>query len=418
MTILGPILMAALMIIPAWLALKDVDIQLIQVIDETKAFQGELQNRGTLKFDYIERDIVEAKSHFYDEKYTAILYIPRNGYTAPSAIRLFHKKQPSNETLRYINSSISGTFEKDRLKTEFNISKQEIEKIKSDIDVVTVSLDEQGNEERSHSALRMIIGYISAVLIYIFIFLYGVQVMRGVIEEKTSRIVEVIISSVKPFQLMMGKIIGIALVGLTQFLLWVVLTTALVGVSKSLLPEGMLKVQQETQLESVVPTPKDKLAQLNQNNLFAEINASLEQINFLLILSCFLFYFMGGYLLYGALFAAIGSAVDNESDTQQFMLPITIPLIFAFMVAQLVIKNPDGTLSFWASMIPFTSPIIMMVRIPFGVDAWEILLSISILILSFIGTTWIAGRIYRTGILMYGKKVNYKELWKWLFYKI
>jgi ABC-2 type transport system permease protein len=416
MTILGPLLMAALMIIPSWLAFKDVDVQIIQVIDETQAFRGEFESHGMVKFEYVNRDVVDAKAAFYGEKYTAILYIPRNGYTVPTAIRLFHKKQPSDKTLRYINSSLSSTFEKDRLKAEFNLSKEDIDKIKANIDVVTVSLDEQGNEEETHSTLRMIVGFVSAVLIYIFIFLYGVQVMRGVIEEKTSRIVEVIISSVKPFQLMMGKIIGIALVGLTQFLLWVVLTAGLISISKSLLPEEMLKMQEETQMESLVPQQSNQ--QLKQQNLFAEINANLEQTNFPLILSCFLFYFMGGYLLYGALFAAIGSAVDNESDTQQFMLPITVPLIFSFMVAQLVIKNPDGALSFWTSIIPFTSPIIMMVRIPFGVDIWELLLSMVILVISFIGTTWLAGRIYRTGILMYGKKINYKELWKWLSYKI
>ena len=419
MTFIGPLLMAGLMVVPAWLSIKNMDIQIVQVIDETHAFKNEIPNTKTLKFEFNDRDIVEAKEEFYNEEYTAILYIPSNGYVAPNAMRLFYKKQPSANTLSYLNQRLSDIFESDKLRKEFNISKNELEKIKTDVDVLTISIDEQGKEEETFTKTRTLIGIASAIMIYFFIFLYGVQIMRGVIEEKTSKIVEVIISSVKPFQLMLGKIIGIALVGLTQFILWIVLTTSIIFVIKASLPESMFNNKNvETEMEAFMPPSSSQAAKMNQNDLMGEVTKSLKATNFTLILACFLFYFLGGYLLYGALFAAIGSAVDSESDTQQFMLPITIPLIGSFMIAQIVTQNPDGALSFWTSIIPFTSPIIMMVRIPFGVDTWELLLSMFVLIISFIGTTWVAARIYRTGILMHGKKVNYKELWKWLFYKV
>ena len=419
MTILGPLLMAGLIIVPIWLSVKNMDLQIVQVIDETGAFRNEIPNTKTLRFEFTDRDIIEAKSEFFNEKYTAILYIPRNGYIAPSAMRLFYKKQPSASTLHYINNKLEDIFESDKLRKDFNITKADLERMKTDVDVLTISIDESGKEEETFTKTRTLIGFASAVLIYFFIFLYGVQIMRGVIEEKTSKIVEVIISSVKPFQLMLGKIIGIALVGLTQFVLWIIFTSVLITAIKSALPEDLLKqTSQETQVETLVPASPDPAAQLDQGSMIEEINRSMKATNFGLILGCFLFYFMGGYLLYGALFAAIGSAVDSESDTQQFMLPITIPLIGSFVISQVVTQNPDGALAFWTSIIPFTSPIIMMVRIPFGVDLWELLLSMVILIASFIGTTWLAGRIYRTGILIHGKKVNYKELWKWLTYKI
>jgi ABC-2 type transport system permease protein len=419
MTIVGPVLMAALMIVPIWMSLKDVDIQLIQVIDETHAFEGEYKSSGTLKFDYSEKDILTAKRDFYSERYTSILYIPRNAYSSPGGIRLFHKKQPSQKTINYINNVTNDLIERDRIKVKYEIDYSEIQALKPNINIMMVSLDESGNEEKTHAIISMMLGLGGAILIYVFIFLYGVQVMRGVIEEKTSRIIEVIISSVKPFQLMLGKIIGIALVGLTQFILWMVLTFALISGIQQLIPENVKKSMSQTeQMEEFIPEKSKSDAQKpNSKNILAEMNRSLSLINFPLIILSFLFYFMGGYLLYGALFAAIGSAVDSEADTQQFMFPITIPLILAFVMAQSVIQNPDGSMAFWLSIIPFTSPVIMMVRIPFGITVNELLLSMSVLIASFLFVTWLAGRIYRTGILMYGKKTSYRELWKWLFYR-
>jgi ABC-2 type transport system permease protein len=247
--------------------------------------------------------------------------------------------------------------------------------------------------------------------------------MRGVIEEKTSRIVEVIISSVKPFQLMLGKIIGVALVGLTQFILWVILTAGIVaGVQAYMMKDGQYSQEQmvhPSQMSAQMlqeTVSNDNTPKLDSN----EVMALLERINFPYMLGMFLFFFLGGYLLYSAMFAAIGAAVDSESDTQQFMMPVTLPLIFAFIVAQFSMQNPEGAAATWFSIIPFTSPVVMMVRIasvPFDALKWDLIASMVLLILGFLGTTWFAAKIYRTGILMYGKKVNYKELWKWLFYR-
>lgn len=254
-------------------------------------------------------------------------------------------------------------------------------------------------------------------MIYFFIFMYGIQIMRGVIEEKTSRIVEIIISSVKPFQLMMGKIIGIALVGLTQFSLWIILSMGIYAVAMAAISSdsvaNMVNTEQMMQGEQMNEMTKAA----SSTDLEAQISGMLQQIPIAKLLISFLFYFLGGYLLYGAFLAAIGSAVDNEADSQQFMMPVTIPLIFSFVVAGTVMDNPDGALAFWLSIIPITSPVIMMVRIPFGVETWELLLSMALLVLGFLGATWMAAKIYRTGILMYGKKITYKELWKWLSYK-
>ena len=251
------------------------------------------------------------------------------------------------------------------------------------------------------------------MLIYMFIFVYGAQVMSSVVQEKTNRIVEVLICSVKPFELMMGKIISIALVGLTQFGIWLLLTIGLVVVAGQFLggsvnPETMVNVQQMGDAAAI----QQASSELNFDNIMAMIMS----VNPFELISYFIIYFIGGYLLYASIFAAIGSAVDNETDTQQFMLPVTIPIIFAIYAAIYGAQNPDGPLAFWCSMIPFTSPIVMMVRLPFGVPMWEKLLSVAILIASFIGTTWMSAKIYRTGILMYGKKPSWKEMWKWLKY--
>ena len=271
------------------------------------------------------------------------------------------------------------------------------------------------------------LGYFAGFLIYFFVFLYGAMVMRGVIEEKTSRIVEVIVSSVKPFQLMLGKILGIALVGLTQFIAWVVLITLFVSVGMQVFgPDYSAEnvAPQQEMVESVMSQQSINVSDVaeiqaeNSSDNFKDILLStVDSINFIVVLLSFLFYFIGGYLLYASLFAAIGSAVDSETDTQQFMMPVTIPLVIGLLVMINTIQNPDGAMAFWFSIIPFTSPIVMMARIPFGVPYWEVALSMSLLIITFLGATWFAAKIYRTGILMYGKKVSYGEIWKWIRYK-
>jgi len=411
MTLLGPLLMAGLMLVPIWLAIKDKDIQRIEVIDETKTFINQFVNTATLQFKHEFRSIEQAKSKFYDENYTSILYI-KNADKTP-IVEMYYKKQPGFSTIINIENTIENVIRNIEIQSKFNVTKEQLAEIQPNITVKPISITIDGEEESKNVGISTALGFGGAILIYFFIFMYGVQIMRGVIEEKTSRIVEIIISSVKPFQLMMGKIIGIALVGLTQFLLWAlfpgVIYTIIVGAFSI---ETVTSASQTGNLME-----QANITELSQNP-YQDVMDGFKTIPVFQLLISFIFYFIGGYLLYGALLAAVGSAVDSEADTQQFMLPITIPLIFSFVVAQTVMENPDGTMAFWLSIIPLTSPIIMMVRIPFGgVESWELVLSMSLLIIGFLGATWIAAKIYRTGILMYGKKITYKELWKWLTYK-
>jgi len=398
------------MIVPIWLATKDKDIQRIEVIDETGAFINQFENTAELQFKNEFISIEEAKANLYDGVYTSIIHI--KSVEKNSKVEMYYKKQPGFSTISKIEDKIEEVIRSSEIQTKFNITKEQLAEINPSINVKPISIDIDGEEESKNVGISTALGFGGAILIYFFIFMYGIQIMRGVIEEKTSRIVEIIISSVKPFQLMMGKIVGIAMVGLTQFLLWTLLTGIIYNIIMSVFGVD----------PSATSQTNDLMQQANvqgvSQNPYQDIIEGFESIPFVQILISFVFYFLGGYLLYGALLAAVGSAVDSEADTQQFMLPITIPLIFSFVVAQTVMDNPDGTMAFWLSMVPFTSPVIMMVRIPFGgVETWELLLSMALLILGFLGTTWVAARIYRTGILMYGKKVTYKELWKWLFYK-
>ncbi len=431
MTILGPILMAGIGIVPIYLSLQKTEKQKIEVIDESYLFsykdkdgnrKGLIPEKDIVHYDYPEISIQDARANFYATGYDAILYIPKvvlNG--GQNGINIFYKKQLSSSVLAYIEENISKMIFNAMLATnhvDVNFIKDA--KDKSTFTLKTIQVDEEGKDKDTNIAVSIGIGLVSAFLIYFFIFMYGVQVMRGVMEEKTSRIVEVILSSVKPFQLMMGKIVGVAMVGLTQFLLWVIFTTTLYSVASVTILKN-IDIKQIQQKEQVIKIGADlnysEMKQNQQPNEMADFWNNFKKVNLVEILLCFLFYFLAGYLMYSALFAAVGAAVDSEADTQQFMMPITIPLILSFVLAQTIIQNPSSSMAFWFSIIPFTSPIIMMVRLPFGVPAWEIALSMSLLILGFIFTTWLAARIYRTGILMYGKKITWKELGKWLFYR-
>jgi ABC-2 type transport system permease protein len=421
MTILGPILMAALMIVPVYISRLSDDTKVIGVIDEGNLFYKRFPDSESIKFDYLNSDLINSKENFKSGNHYALLYIPKTITYSPNAAQLFSDKLPSINVKIYVESLIKKELEDIKLSAS-GIDKEILESIKTDVNVSTFKLKEEGAAEKSNSEVSTMLGLFSGILIYFFIFLFGSQVMRGVIEEKTSRIVEVIISSVKPFQLMMGKIIGVAMVGLTQFLLWIVLTFGIVTVFQSIMHDKKIVKKSEVSYNpnskmldrDELKSSKIKEAEPNQIIDFRE---KLKMINFGTMIAMFIFYFLGGYLLYASLFAAIGSAVDSEADTQQFMLPVTIPLILAIALSQFIINNPDGPISFWLSMIPLTSPIVMMIRIPFGVPYLQLVLSAVLLILGFLGSTWLAAKIYRTGILMYGKKVSYKELWKWLTYK-
>ena len=424
MTVLGPILFAAFMVLPAWFAtMEDKEVRTIAVLDSTNIFYDVLPETEFIKFTYPKGVTLEQLQETIETSgYSAILFIPHNILASNTSI-LYSSKQPSLSISMHIKNSIEKEIENQKLKANNIENLDEILKsIKTDINLRSVTWDEEGKLKESNTGLAMGIGYGSGMLVYFFIFLFGSQVMRGVIEEKTNRIVEVIVSSVKPFELMMGKIVGVGLVGLTQFVLWILLTFLFVGgVQKVLFPDLSKTVTEKALsqdiMNSTIADPSSINFEEKEPQILEEIFSSLKDVNYVLILGMFIFYFLGGYLLYASFFAIIGSAVDNEADTQQFMLPVTLPLIIAIFVMINTINNPDGPLAFWFSMIPLTSPVVMMVRIPFHPAAWEIIVSATILILTFIGSTWMAGKIYRTGILMYGKKASYKELWKWLRFK-
>ncbi|MDA3943198.1 MAG: ABC transporter permease [Bacteroidetes bacterium] len=414
MTFLGPILMAALMIVPIILAsLDNVGKKNIAVIDETNWFLGRFENADNMQFHYVFESVDSVKNQVLNGKYDILLYVPQPTLNVPVNAEIYSNRQVPMTTASFISNTMSKEVETKKLLAS-GIDPNIIKSAKTAINLVTFRLDEDGASKKSFTAVNVALGLVSSILIYFFIFIFGSQVMRGVIEEKTSRIVEVIVSSVRPFELMLGKITGIALVGLTQFLLWVILTAGIYGLFTLLynpaqIPEAQMNAG--TMMQQANPV-MDGMNQEAVLKVFEVVDA----INFKVIILSFLFYFIGGYLLYAALFAAIGSAVDSEADTQQFMLPVSLPLILGLVISNFIVNNPDGALAFWMSIIPFTSPVVMMVRIPFGVPYDELILSMSLLIVGFLFTTWFAGKIYRTGILMYGKKVTYRELWKWMKY--
>ena len=419
MTLIGPLLLAGIMITPIYLSLKRPDKQKIEVIDDSFLFKNLIPEAKNLHFDYPEISIEDARAGFFDTDYDAILYVPRNILEGKSSVMLIYKNNIPKTTQEYIRATFSKMMydvilAKNKLDLHIIREAEANSKVRVEL--------EDAKEGKTLTDANYGIGYAAGFLIYFFIIFFGVQVMRGVMEEKTSRIVEVILSSVKPFQLMMGKIVGIALVGLTQFLLWVALTLTLYTAATATILKD-IEIKQVQQKEEVIKIGADLDYKRiegkdykDPDNTMKVLN-DLKQIDISTIVLCFLFYFLAGYLMYASLYAAVGAAIDSESDTQQFVMPITIPLLFAFVIAQNAIHEPDSSLSVWFSLIPFTSPVVMMMRLPFGVPAWQLMTSMSLLVIGFIFTTWLAGRIYRTGILMYGKKVSWKELGKWLFYK-
>lgn len=421
LTILAPILFAGLLIGSSYLTtMGDKENKIIAVIDETNILDKAITNTDHMTFEYIQNSsFAELKANFSESEYYAILLIPSNILTL-ERVQLFSDKQTTMGVNSHISSDLNSFLEKLKLANE-NVSLDILEKIHTSISVNTMQWDSSGEEKASSAGLASAIGYVSGFLIYMFIFMYGAQVMRGVMEEKSSRIVEVIISSVKPFQLMMGKVVGVAMVGLTQFLLWIILTVVLMTGAKVLLvgdksPGTDMEMVQSV-MENQNPVISQEVILSEAEQIFSNLSEKLQNVPIGLLLGSFIFYFLGGYLLYASLFAAIGSAVDNETDSQQFMLPITIPLILAIFVMMNAMQAPHAPLAFWFSMIPLTSPIVMMARIPFGVPIWQLVVSGSLLIIMFLGAIWLAGKIYRTGILMFGKKVTYKDLWKWIRYR-
>lgn len=394
--------MIGVFVVPMLLASSSEDKTTIAIIDNNKFNEFRLTSSLNLEYTYLNELNLEQHKTTLIETYDFLLHIPKidSIQQIESSIEVYSVNQMSLSIKQNVENQIDKKLTNIYL-LQSGINPDQIKKSQSKSRIKTYVVDEQGENTKGNSEASFGIGLVGGFLIYIFIFMYGTMVMRSVIEEKTNRIVEIIISSVKPFELMLGKIISVAFVGLSQFALWIIL-----GFVFLLIANGFISTDID-------------VMNLNTNEavLSSEIGSSLMALPIKSLLFVFLIYFLGGYLLYGSLFAAIGSASDQETDSQQFIVPITIPLIVSFVLVQVVIDNPHGGLAYWLSMIPFTSPIIMIARIPFGVPLHELLLSISLLIGGFLLTTWIAAKIYRVGILMYGKKISYKELWKWLKYK-
>ena len=410
MTIVGPILMAALIILPAYLATLGSDEEKnVAVLDETGWFYEKFKESDNINFYYVDGYLNNLKDSVLHQNGDMLLYIPATELNIPVNSEIYSLKQPGLNVTSFIKSIMKEVVENQKLLAS-GIDPAIIKSSKVNIHLSTIRVEESGKEKKSNTEIEVGLAIFAGLLIYFFIFMFGVQVLKGVMEEKTNRIVEVIISSVKPFQLMAGKIIGVALVGLTQFMLWIVLTLVLVGVFQS----GLISSDSMNIMGSSGEMLEQVKAEAGDINPTLIISEFLGGINLKVMILSFLFYFLAGYLLYAALFAAIGSAIDNDSDSQQFMMPVSAPLILSIALSGVIINNPDGTLANWLSMIPLTSPITMMMRIPFGVPIWQIWTSMGLLVLAFVFTTWIAGRIYRTGILMYGQKVTYPILWKWL----
>ena len=414
MTFLGPILMAAIYIIPITLALNSSNENMrIAVVDESHWFEDRFQDNKEHTFVILPGQPIDSVKNLVKENiFDMALYVPPTQLNIPSNAIVYSIRQVPMEVETYISRVMQKEIEDQKLMAN-GVDPEIVSAVKTDVNLSIMRMDEKGNEKETFTKVQFSLGIALAMLVYMFIIFFGGQVMQGVAEEKTNRIIEVIVSSVKPFQLMMGKIIGVSLVALTQFVLWIVLTGALylgfsafMGLSNpEMLSSGTVMAQQISN-ENVM-----------NNESVQSILQIVHSIDFSTIIATFLIFFILGYLLYATLYAAIGSLVDNNTDAQQFTLPVTVPLIVAIISSFYIVNNPDSSLSVWLSMIPFTSPISMMVRIPFGVPIWQIVLSIVLLAGTFVLMTWVAAKIYRTGILMYGKKLSYKEIFKWLKYK-
>lgn len=411
-TILIPLIFPAIIGLLVFIA-KETDKRsskdVVMYIDESGFF---VPDTSRYRFKPFQGSLEEAKIAYRSGDDFGLLYIPKFELSKPEGITIFTKISVSIEEKNRFERIFESRI-RDLKMQKLNIDQKLLDSLKTNVSLNTINLGDAGQEKSNSSEIQMGIGMAGGILMYMFIFIYGAQIMQGIIEEKMSKVVEVIVSSVRPFQLMMGKIIGLASVGLLQFLIWIILMTTLTfGVLRFF---GVDPPQQQA-MEQMSP---EIAAQ--QTAAKSEVAKSMDQFMaqpWGYIAFCFVFYFLGGYLLYGALFAAVGSAVDSPAEAQQFMFPITIPMLISYMsLFMFIIKDPHGPISVWLSIIPFTSPIAMMGRVGYGVPGWQLALSMALLIAGFIFTTWFAGRVYRVGILMHGTKVGYKVLAKWFMQK-
>ncbi len=385
---------------------------IVYVLDNTNQVGKELVNSKNITFTHSADELgVQLKKVKDAGDNTSLLLIPTDFFETQK-IEFLSSGKPNINT----QSEIEKQLETVMLNYQYgklNIDPDKIKNIDSSVKISAKEITDSGEAKESDARIAMGIAMALSVLIYLSLFLYGAQVMGGIIEEKSNRIVEVVISSVKPFQLMMGKIIGIGLVGITQFILWIILSFGLISLATSTLIDKDEFIAQTEQQAAQNANPENE-----DMSMIASLGSALDSVNFPELLICFFLFFLGGYMLYSALFAAVGSAVDNETEANQFTMPITAPLLLAYVLSfGVLINDPHGSIATWLSFIPLTSPIAMLVRIPFGVPVWQIALSFALLVAGFIFTTWVAARIYRVGILMYGKKASFKELIKWFGYK-
>ncbi|KEO72867.1 ABC transporter permease [Anditalea andensis] len=409
-TLLTPLLFPSILGVFLWIAMNEREseaLRIIEVVDENNLFR--MESSDQYAFSYSNRDREEAKDLVKSGDRYGFLYIPKIALDHPSGIMYYTDKNPSMAMLAHLESALKRKIEEIRL-FDSGIDPNIIAELRTNVYVQAVTLDNAGEEKASNAVVNYILGFIAGILIYMFIFIYGNQIMQGVIEEKSSRIIEILISSIKPFQLMTGKIIGIGLVGLSQFLIWIILIS---GISALVMGYFGMMMPQQQALEMSNPNA-GQILETSAGEMGQYLKV-IQDIDFFKLVLTFVFYFIGGYLLYGAFFAAIGAAVDTPSDAQQFMFPVTIPLIVAYFgLFVFVLDDPNSNISFWLSIIPFTSPIAMMGRASYGVPFFDLALSMGLLILGFFFTTWMAGKIYRIGILVHGSKVNYGTLWRWL----
>lgn len=413
-TILVPLLFPAIIGGMLYFAIeesKNAEQQKVYVLDESGTINFE--NDKKYAFEELNINLEEAKTIFTESEAYALLYFPKFELANPEGITMYAKKNPSLQASSYFENQIESQIRDQKLK-ESGINEAELESLKTNISLSTINVSDTGEEKASSAGVAYGIAYAFSFLVYMFVLIYGTQIMQGVIEEKSSKIVEIIVSSVKPFQLMIGKVIGVASVGLLQFTIWVVLIFVLSSAVFSMFDLNPADMQTAQQSMSGMNGGSES-QEMMENSKVGEILNIVYDIPYAYYISVFAFFFISGYLLYGALFAAVGSAVDNISDAQQFTMPITMPMIIGFLgTFMFVMPEPDGNVSFWLSIIPFTAPVAMMARVAFGVPAWELALSMGLMVVGFLFTIWMAGRIYRIGILMHGTKVNYKTLLKWV----
>ncbi len=414
MTFLSPIIMMALFALVAYLSqLNNNKERTISILDESGFISEVFESTENTKYKILNNiSLIEAKAIVEEKEEYGLLYIPSVNDISEieKGIKFYSEDTPSLTLISSLESKLEKKLTDLKLQQD-GVDLEKIKTAKSNIDIAQESF--QGEKSsKIDNIVKLAFGGFAGYLLFMFIIIYGNMIMRSVIEEKTSRIIEIIISSVKPIQLMLGKIIGTSLAGITQFVVWVILGSVLLFGISAIFGVSMTEMQtpQQDIMQQAMQSPD---AQMQMENIMSAIyNLPLTNLTF-----AFLLFFIGGYLLYSSLYAAIGAAVDNETDTQQFLLPILLPLILAVYVGIFtVIEDPHGTVSTVFSFIPFTSPVVMLMRIPFGVPIWQQLISLGLLIATFMFTVWFAAKIYRVGILMYGKKPSYKDIYKWLKY--